>query len=250
MLEPDVFCLYVIKLKKVCHDYRPQTKFAKVMFLQVSVCPREGACMVVGGHAWLQGGMRGCQGCAWLQGGMPGCQGACVVVGGACMVAGGVCMVARGHVWLRGCVVGGSVCMVAGGVRGCWGGVCGCQGACVVVGGACMVAGVCVHGCQRACVVAGMCGWWEGVHGCWGVCVVAWGTCVVAGGHAWLRGACIGYDEIRSMSGRYAFYWNAFLLIFNFVLNSLTWVSKNVICVVNTIHMKFIFTVYPGFGYL
>ena len=33
------------------------------------------------------------------------------------------------------------------------------------------------------------------------------------GGHAWfLRGgACVGYDEIRSMSGRYASYWNAFL---------------------------------------
>ena len=32
--------------------YRPQTKFAKVMFSQVSVCPRrEGACMA--------GGMRG-----------------------------------------------------------------------------------------------------------------------------------------------------------------------------------------------
>ena len=29
--------------------YRPQTKFAKVMFLQVSVCPQEG---VGGGHAW------------------------------------------------------------------------------------------------------------------------------------------------------------------------------------------------------
>ena len=24
-------------------------------------------------------------------------------------------------------------------------------------------------------------------------------------------GACVGYDEIRSMSGRYASYWNAFL---------------------------------------
>ena len=41
------------------------------------------------------------------------------------------------------------------------------------------------------------------------------------GGHAWLpggmhgcgRGACIGYDKIRSMSGRYASYWNAFLFI-------------------------------------
>ena len=35
---------------------------------------------------------------------------------------------------------------------------------------------------------------------------------MVAGGHAWLLGgACVGYDEIRSMSGRYAYYWNAFL---------------------------------------
>ena len=32
-----------------------------------------------------------------------------------------------------------------------------------------------------------------------------WGACVVAGE------ACIGYDEIRSMSGRYASYWNAIL---------------------------------------
>ena len=43
------------------HIYRPQTKFAKVMFLQVSVCPRGGA-------------------------------------EGACVVARGACMVARGHV--------------------------------------------------------------------------------------------------------------------------------------------------------
>ena len=31
--------------------YRPQTKFAKVIFLQVSVCPRGG-----GGRAWLHPG--------------------------------------------------------------------------------------------------------------------------------------------------------------------------------------------------
>ena len=62
--------------------YRPQTKFAKVMFLQVSVCPRGGACMVAGGacvvaaggcvvagvHVWLLGDMRGCQGHAWQRG--------------------------------------------------------------------------------------------------------------------------------------------------------------------------------------
>ena len=30
---------------------------------------------------------------------------------------------------------------------------------------------------------------------------------------AWLQGgACVGYDEIQSMSGRYVSYWNAFLL--------------------------------------
>ena len=36
---------------------------------------------------------------------------------------------------------------------------------------------------------------------------------VFFGGHEWFfpGGACVGYDEIRSMSGRYASYWNAFL---------------------------------------
>ena len=57
-------------------------------------------------------------------------------------------------------------------------------GACVV-GGACVVVGACVHGCRG------------GMHGGGGAC----------GG-----GACMEYDEIRSMSGRYASYWNAFLL--------------------------------------
>ena len=67
------------------------------MFLQVSVCPQGGACVVAPG-------------------------GACVVApGGACMVALG------GHAWLlRGvCVVApGGACMVAprGGMRGCSGG--------------------------------------------------------------------------------------------------------------------------------
>ena len=39
------------------------------------------------------------------------------------------------------------------------------------------------------------------------------GGCVVVGAHAWLLGGCVGYDEIRSMSGRYASYWNAFLFV-------------------------------------
>ena len=61
-----------------------------------------------------------------------------------------------------------------------------------------------------------------GMRGCWGGMRGRWGACVVAGGHAWLpRGGCIGYDEIRSMSGRYASYWNAFLLLFIF------WQLKN-----------------------
>ena len=88
--------------------------------------------------------------------------------------------------------------------------MCGCWGACVVVGG--------MHGCGGGV-------WLWGVHGCrghvWlhGVCVVAGDMCG-CGGHAWLQGgvcgcggACVGPDEIWSMSGLYASYWNAFLLV-------------------------------------
>ena len=39
-----------------------------------------------------------------------------------------------------------------------------------------------------------------------GVCDCGGGACIAVG-----QGACIVYDEIRSMSGRYASYWNAFL---------------------------------------
>ena len=93
-----------------------------------------------------------------------------------------------------------------------------------------------VHGCQEACVVAGVCAWLQGgpawlpggacVVG--GACMVArgpaslpggmhgcWGACMVARGHVWLAGACIGYDEIWSMSGQYASYTNAFLMIWS-----------------------------------
>ena len=67
-----------------------------------------------------------------------------------------------------------------------------------------------------------------------GECVVGRGMRSCGGGHAWLqrgaggmrgcRGACVvagegvGYDEIRSMSGRYASYWNAFLYAEMFTL--------------------------------
>ena len=92
-----------------------------------------------------------------------------------------------------------------------------------------------------ACVFfrGGMPGFFGGMHGFfggawffWGVRVFfgrgwhAWffgGACVVFSGgvHGFLGGmhgffgffGCIGYNEIPSMSGRYASYWNAFLLI-------------------------------------
>ena len=60
-------------------------------------------------------------------------------------------------------------------------------------GGACMVAGG-VHGC------------WRGIHGCAGG----------GGVHGCTGGvACIGYDKVRSMSGRYASYWNVFFFTYN-----------------------------------
>ena len=156
-------------------NYRPQTKFAKVMFLQESVCPH-------GGYAW-------CWGCAW-------CRGACLVLGGAFV-----------------CGAGGHACMVPGGMHGagghawCWG-CAWCQGVCVW--------------CQGGCMVAGGHAWYWG--GAWGMCGT-WAACVMWGGMcgarehvgcwgglAWWQGlgSCVGYDEIRSMSGRYASYWNAF----------------------------------------
>ena len=74
----------------------------------------------------------------------------------------------------------------------------GCRGACVVAGGACMVARGGVFARGHACLLGGVCGCGE--------------ACIVVGGICGCWGVCIGYDEIRSMSGRYASYWNAFLL--------------------------------------
>ena len=65
--------------------YRPQTKFAKVMFLQVSVCP--------------QGGVHGCQGVWMVAGGMRGEEGH-AWQRGACVVKGGMCG-KGGHAWQR-----------------------------------------------------------------------------------------------------------------------------------------------------
>ena len=109
------------------------------------------------------------------------------------------------------------------------GGICGCFGGCMCgfiqggmhgfIWGVCMVLfGVCM-------VLFGGCGF------IWGACMVALGgACVVLFGGdmcGFIRGACMvlfrggvhgffsffGYNEIRSMSGRYASYWNAFLLV-------------------------------------
>ena len=118
--------------------------------------------------------------------------------GGACVVAPG------GHAWLL------------------WGGVRGCSG-----GHAWLLQG------GRAWLLPGGHAWLlGGVRGfIWGACVVLFGG--VHGfiqGHAWfylggvrgfiwggVRGffSFFGYNEIRSMSGRYASYWNAFLLEIN-----------------------------------
>ena len=100
--------------KNSAYFYRPQTKFANVMFLQVSVCQREGG----GGNVWY---MAWSGWCAW-QGGMCG-RGACVV--GDAWQGG---MHGRGHAWPGG-MCGRGVCME--------GGMCG-RGACMV--------GACVHG--------------------------------------------------------------------------------------------------------
>ena len=153
-------------------------KFAKVMFLQVSICPwgggmrGRGAC-VVGGHAW-QGDMRG-RGHVWW--------------GGACM--------AGEHVWQEGYVWWGT-CM-AGGVHGrgyVWWGAC-------MAGGVCMVGGMhsrghawqgCMHGRgvhgRRACMAGGMHG--GGIHG--RGCMHGRGVCMT-GGHAWH--ACPPADTTR-----------------------------------------------------
>ena len=76
------------------------------------------------------------------------------------------------------------------------GGVHGCGRVCAWLSGVCMIVG--------ASVVVGECVWLQGV-------------CMAAGG------ACVGYDEIRSMSGWYASYWNAFffsLIFFAFASTS------------------------------
>ena len=136
------------------------------------------------------------------RGGVRGCSGGCVVarghawfLGGACVVPWEACVVTPGgHAWL----LGG---------RHAW----LLRGACMVSpGGHAWLLGRHVWLLQGGYVwllQGGMRGFiWEGVHGfIWGACVV-----LFRGG---MRGffSFFGYNEIRSISGRYASYWNAFL---------------------------------------
>ena len=146
-------------------------------------------------------------------GGMHGCSGVC---------GWGACVVSVGHAWLwrGGCAWLQGACVVVGGVHGC-GGNAWLWGSCMVSGRVCMVSGVCVW-LWEACMVGegGVCGC-RGHAWLWGACVAA-GACMVAGdvrgcrGCAWLPGECIGYDKIRSMSRRYASYWNAFLFEYGY----------------------------------
>ena len=109
-------CLIQIPIRiliptKWLYFYRPQTEFAKVMLLQVSVCPGGvGVCMAAPGqHVWLLkggGGMCGCSGghvwllqvgggCAWLLlGAVRGCSGGCMVAPG-----GHAWLLQGGHAW-------------------------------------------------------------------------------------------------------------------------------------------------------
>ena len=228
-----------------CRFYRPQTKFAKVMFSQVGggggMCGR-GACMAGGACVHGRGGMHTWQGgYAW--------QGVCM----ACMPPGRyyeirsmsgrytsywnsfLLVISFGHFYcpqrswgevvfseacVKNSVHGGGACM-AGGVH--WG--CAWCGACVVGGmhggghvrqGAYMGGHVWQgdmhgggHALPGACMVGGRGHVWQGE------------ACMAGGmhgggmrgrGHVWWgRGVRGRYYEIRSMSGRYASYWNAFL---------------------------------------
>ena len=79
-------------MPRVSYFYRPQTKFAKVMFLHVSVIlSTGGACMVApgGGVCGCSAGVRGCSGgMHCCSGGVHGCS------------RGGMCGCSGGHAWL------------------------------------------------------------------------------------------------------------------------------------------------------
>ena len=110
-----------------------------------------------------------------------------VLFGGHARFYSGACVVLfGGHVWFYSGVY-------LGGMHGF------IQGACMVLfRGACMVlfGGACVVLFGGACVVL-----FGGVHG------------FIRGEVCMVFSVFFGYNEIRSMSGRYASYWNAFLFV-------------------------------------
>ena len=148
--------------------------------------------------------------------------GVCLSTGGACVVAPGG---GGGHVWL---LLGGmhgfiqGVCMVLfGGHAWFYSG-----GACVVLfRGACVVLfrGVCM-------VLLGGCAWfysggaWFYLGGMHGFIWEGHALFYSGGMHGFIWGGVhgffsfFGYNEIRSMSGQYASYWNAFLFLFCFLM--------------------------------
>ena len=127
--------------------------------------------------------------CLSTWGGMRGCSqgGACMVVPEGCvwLLPRGVHGFLGGHAWF----FGGAACMVFWGGQHAW-----------------------FFGGWHAWFFGGVRGFFGGWGG-WGACMVFWGACMVS------RGGVHGFfDEIWSMSGRYASYWNAFLFLLSFSL--------------------------------
>ena len=128
-------------------------------------------------------------------------RGACVVLfGGVWFYLGGMRSFIQGGAWfyLGGCAwfysLGRGVCVVS------------FRGACMVLFGGYVWS---YSGGHAWFYLGGMRGF------IWGACVVLFGgACMVlfgGGVHGFF--SFFGYNEIRSMSGRYASYWNAFLLL-------------------------------------
>ena len=176
--------------------YRPQRSWGKVIFSEACV---NNSVHRGGVHGCSGGGVHGC-----TRGGMHGFIRGCMVLfgGHAWFYSGGVWFYLGGHAWfyLGGHAwfySGGHVWFYSGGgfIRGGVHGFIQQRGACMVL----FSRGACVVLFSR------------------GACMVLFsrGACMVlfsrGGPHGFFSFS--GYDEIRSMSGRYASYWNAFLFM-------------------------------------
>ena len=86
-------------------------------------------------------------------------------------------------------------------------------------GGVCM-AKVGIHVERGACMVKGGCAWQR-----WGGHAWQRGACVAKGGMRGKGGACVVYPPRygRSLRGRYASYWNAFLLVISCVCENIVY---------------------------